>query len=167
MLKRFSIVVLALSFIIAGPMDPAGKKGGYNTLPGGKGKKEKPMNKKGKGDLTYKEVALELADSKNLTAPLTKKEEEAVSSFIAGKRKGGTFTSHLTKAMKKHKCYVGKNKKESKNKFSKWPSTKEDVKWFELVCRQEKSGKKDSGKGTNASNNKFRSDSRKRGNQSN
>ena len=96
MLKRFSIIVLALSFLVAGPMG-AKKKTGYNTLPG-KGKQEKPMNQKG---LTYKEVALELTDGKNLTAPLSKKEQEAVSAFIAGKRKGGTFKSHLTKAMKK------------------------------------------------------------------
>ena len=131
MLKRFSIIVLALSFLVAGPMG-AKKKTGYNTLPGkGKGKQEKPMNQKG---LTYKEVALELTDGKNLTAPLSKKEQEAVSAFIAGKRKGGTFKSHLTKAMKKHKCYVGKSKKESKNNFSKWPSTKDSVKWFDLVC---------------------------------
>ena len=47
MLKRFSIIVLSLSFIIAGPMDPAKKNSGYNTMPG-KGKKEKPFNKKGK-----------------------------------------------------------------------------------------------------------------------
>ena len=73
------------------------------------------------------------------------KEQEAISSLIAGKRKGGTYTTHLTKAMKKHRCYKGKNKSERKNKFSKWPSGNEDVKWFELVCRQEKSGKKDSG----------------------
>ena len=139
MLKRFSIIVLALSFLVAGPMG-AKKKTGYNTLPGkGKGKQEKPMNQKG---LTYKEVALELTDGKNLTAPLSKKEQEAVSAFIAGKRKGGTFKSHLTKAMKKHKCYVGKSKKESKNKFSKWPSTKDSVKWFDLVCKEAKSRKK-------------------------
>ena len=152
MLKRFSIIVLALSFLVAGPMG-AKKKTGYNTLPGkGKGKQEKPMNQKG---LTYKEVALELTDGKNLTAPLSKKEQEAVSAFIAGKRKGGTFKSHLTKAMKKHKCYVGKSKKESKNKFSKWPSTKDSVKWFDLVCKEAKSRKKyTSGKNTNDSNNK-------------
>tara|TARA_Y100001968_G_C19411434_1_gene746524 strand:+ start:1503 stop:2000 length:498 start_codon:yes stop_codon:yes gene_type:complete len=165
MLKRFSIIVLALSFLVAGPMG-AKKKTGYNTLPGkGKGKQEKPMNQKG---LTYKEVALELTDGKNLTAPLSKKEQEAVSAFIAGKRKGGTFKSHLTKAMKKHKCYVGKSKKESKNKFSKWPSTKDSVKWFDLVCKEAKSRKKDtSGKNTNASNNKYRENARRGQNQSN
>ena len=167
MLKRFSIIVLSLSFIIAGPMDPAKKNSGYNTMPG-KGKKEKPFNKKGKkGQVTYKEVALELTDSKNLTAPLSSKEQEAVSSLIAGKRKGGTFTTHLTKAMKKHRCYKGKNKSERKNKFSKWPSGNEDVKWFELVCRQEKSGKKDSGNSTNSMNNKYRENSRRGQNQSN
>jgi len=167
MLKRFSIIVLALSFLVAGPMG-AKKKTGYNTLPG-KGKQEKPMNQKGKkGDLTYKQVALELTDSKNLTSPLSKKEQEAVSAFIAGKRKGGTFKSHLTKAMKKHKCYKGLNKSERKNKFSKWPSTKENVKWFELVCRQDESGKKDSsGKNTNSNNNKYRENSRRGQNQSN
>ena len=167
MLKRFSIIILALSFLVAGPMGGKMKKG-FNILPG-KGKQEKPMNQKGKkDDLTYKEVALELTDSKNLTSPLSKKEQEAVSAFIAGKRKGGTFVSHLTKAMKKHKCYNGKNKNERKNKFSKWPSTKENVKWFELVCRQDKSDKKDSsGKNTNTNNNKYRENSRKGQNQSN
>ena len=150
MLKRFSIIVLALSFLVAGPMG-AKKKTGYNTLPG-KGKQEKPMNQKDKkGSLSYKDVALELTDSKNLTSPLSKKEQEAISAFIAGKRKGGTFTSHLTKAMKKHKCYKGISKRESKNKFSKWPSTKDNVKWFELVCKQDKSSKKDSGKSVNDS----------------
>ena len=48
MLKRFSILTLVLSFIFAGPFDMKDKvaKGKFNTLPGGKGKKEKPYNKK-------------------------------------------------------------------------------------------------------------------------
>ena len=47
MLKRFSILILVLSFVFAGPFDMGKKaKGKFNTLPGGKGKKEKPYNKK-------------------------------------------------------------------------------------------------------------------------
>ena len=50
----------------------------------------------------------------------------------------------------------------SKNKFSKWPSTKDSVKWFDLVCKETKSRKKDtSGKNTNASNNKYRENARR------
>ena len=43
----------------------------------------------------------------------------------------------------------------------------EDAKWFELVSRQEKSGKKDSGNSTNSFNNKHRESSRRGENQSN
>tara|TARA_Y100001934_G_scaffold279596_1_gene383878 strand:- start:992 stop:1495 length:504 start_codon:yes stop_codon:yes gene_type:complete len=167
MLKRFSILILALSFVLAGPSGPAKKNSGHKTLPGGKGKQEKPFNKKGKkGQLTYKEVALQLTDSKNLSSNLSDKEAEAVSALIAGTRKGGTFTAHLTKAMKKHKCYKGKDGiKKRKQKFSKWPSANDNVKWFELVCSQDKDSKKGSGNSTNSL--KPRESSRRGQNQSN
>ena len=85
MLKRFSILTLVLSFIFAGPFDMKGKtaKGKFNTLPGGKGKKEKPYNKKD-SDLTYKEVAEELVDAKTKYGrpKLSKLEQQAIEAFL-------------------------------------------------------------------------------------
>ena len=99
MLKRFSILTLVLSFIFAGPFDMKDKtaKGKFNTLPGGKGKKEKPYNKKD-SDLTYKQVAEELVDAKTKYGrpKLSKLEQQAIEAFLENKVKKGSYKKHLS-----------------------------------------------------------------------
>jgi len=147
MLKRFSILTLVLSFIFAGPFDMKGKtaKGKFNTLPGGKGKKEKPYNKKD-SDLTYKEVAEELVDAKTKYGrpKLSKLEQQAIEAFLENKVKKGSYKKHLSNAMKKHDCYVKhSNRRIEKMKgFVKWPSLEDKVEWFALDCKSSKKSKK-------------------------
>lgn len=137
MLKRFSILILVLSFVFAGPFDMGKKaKGKFNTLPGGKGKKEKPYNKKD-SELTYKDVAVELGDSKKTKQRLSSMETKAIEAFLKGEKKGGSYTKHLSNAMKKHSCYIKNSNRrvEKMKKFSKWPSLTDKVSWFALDCK--------------------------------
>ena len=132
MLYRIITIILTLSFIFSAPKGFSKNKKGMKILPAKNIKKEKPIDNK---QLTYKEVALELQKSKNIKSRLSILEQQAVVALIAGKRKGGTYLKHLTNAMKKHKCYVGKNKNEKLNKFRKWPTKTAPVQWFDLDCK--------------------------------
>tara|TARA_Y100001980_G_C14373758_1_gene177889 strand:+ start:99 stop:668 length:570 start_codon:yes stop_codon:yes gene_type:complete len=152
MLKRFSILALVLSFTFAGPFDMKGKtaKNKFNTLPGGKGKKEKPYNKKD-SDLTYEKVAIEVKDAKTKygKSKLTKLEKQAIEAFLDGKVKSGSYLKHLSNAMKKHDCYVKNSNRrvEKMKKFNKWPSLGDKVSWFALDCKSSKTKDKIIGKG--------------------
>ena len=137
MLFRILIVVFSFSFIFSAPKELSKNSKAFKNT-NIKAKTTKSLKNfipgPAKKDLTYKDVAIELQNSKNIKTRLTTLEQQAVVAFLDGKRKGGTYLKHLTRAMKKHNCYKGSNRIERLNKFKTWPTIKDNVEWFTLDC---------------------------------
>ncbi len=94
------------------------------------------------GNFTYKMVAKELSKKPNL---LSVKEKKVVSNFISGNAVGLTDLDLLESALKKHPCFVQKNKKAKNLTMVPRPGSKPH--WFVLDCNGSKGKGKDKGKG--------------------
>ncbi len=90
---------------------------------------------------TYKMVAKEL--SKLPKDAISDKEKKVVNDFLSGKYQNIGDISYLESAIKKHPCFVQKNKK-SKN-LSMFPRPNSKPNWFAIDCKGSKG--KDKGKG--------------------
>jgi len=109
---------------------------------------ESPKAKQGKktqsdgGKFSYMMVAKELSKKPNL---LSVKEKKVVNNFISGKAQNIRDLSHLESAIKKHPCFVQKNKK-GKN-LTMFPKPGNKPHWFILDCNGSKDKDKGKGKG--------------------
>ena len=108
---------------------------------------ESPKAKPGKktqsdgGKFSYMMVAKELSKKPNL---LSVKEKKVVSNFISGNA-GLSDLVLLESALKKHPCFVQKNKKAKNLTMVPRPGSKPH--WFVLDCNGSKGKGKDKGKG--------------------
>ena len=83
------------------------------------------------GNFSYLTVAKELS---KLPKVLSVKEKKVVNDFISGKSQNIRDLSHLESAIKKHPCFVQKNKK-GKN-LTMFPKQSSKPHWFTLDCNQ-------------------------------
>tara|TARA_B100002051_G_scaffold253598_1_gene267672 strand:+ start:583 stop:1008 length:426 start_codon:yes stop_codon:yes gene_type:complete len=85
------------------------------------------------GNFSYLTVAKELS---KLPKVLSVKEKKVVNDFISGKSQNIRDLSHLESAIKKHPCFVQKNKK-GKN-LTIFPKHGSKPHWFTLDCNASK-----------------------------
>jgi len=116
--------LFAISMIFSAVGDPKAKQGKKAQSDG--------------GNFSYMTVAKELS---KLPKALSVKEKKVVNDFISGKSQNIRDLSHLESAIKKHPCFVQKNKK-GKN-LSMFPKPGSKPHWFTLDCN----GSKGKGKG--------------------
>ena len=116
--------LFAISMIFSAVGDPKAKQGKKAQSDG--------------GNFSYMTVAKELS---KLPKALSVKEKKVVNDFISGKSQNIRDLSHLESAIKKHPCFVQKNKK-GKN-LSMFPKPGSKPHWFALDCN----GSKGKGKG--------------------
>lgn len=95
------------------------------------------------GAFTYKIVAKEL--SKLPKGVISDKEKKVVKDYLSGNSQNIRDLSHLESAIKKHPCFVQKNKK-GKN-LSMFPNKNSKPNWFAIDCTGSKGKGKDKGKG--------------------
>ena len=107
--------LFAISMIFSAVGDPKAKQGKKTQSDG--------------GNFSYLTVAKELS---KLPKVLSVKEKKVVNDFISGKSQNIRDLSHLESAIKKHPCFVQKNKK-GKN-LTMFPKQSSKPHWFTLDC---------------------------------
>ena len=118
--------LFAISMIFSAVGDPKAKQGKKAQSDG--------------GNFSYMTVAKELS---KLPKVLSVKEKKVVNDFISGKSQNIRDLSHLESAIKKHPCFVQKNKK-GKN-LTMFPKQSSKPHWFALDCNASKGKAKKGG----------------------
>ena len=113
----------------------------FSAVGGPKAKQGKKTQSDGR-NFSYMTVAKELS---KLPKVLSVKEKKVVNDFISGKSQNIRDLSHLESAIKKHPCFVQKNKK-GKN-LTMFPKPGNKPHWFVLDCNGSKGKGKGKGKG--------------------